>query len=61
MVRLIVTKDKQLKNIKISAATKSLENNVLTVLQKQKVTQPGKKDGIPVDTQISLTLMFTIN
>ena len=61
MVRLIVTKDKQLKNIKISAATKSLENNVLTVLQKQKVTQAGKKDGIPVDTQISLTLMFTIN
>ena len=61
MVRLIVTKDKQLKNIKIRAATKSLENNVLTVLQKQKVTQAGKKDGIPVDTQISLTLMFTIN
>ena len=58
MSRMGLTK---LKNIKISAATKSLENNVLTVLQKQKVTQPGKKDGIPVDTQISLTLMFTIN
>ncbi len=61
MVRLIVTKDKQLKNIRIRAATKSLEENVLTVLQQQKVTQAGKKDGIPVDTEVTLILMFTIN
>ncbi|MFK7747400.1 MAG: hypothetical protein AB8B65_03340 [Kordia sp.] len=60
MVRLIVTKDKQFKNIRIRAATKTLEDNVLTILQKQKVTQAGKKDGIPVDTEITLVLMFTI-
>ncbi len=61
MARLIVTKDKQLKDIKVRAATKSLEKLFLTVLQKQKVTQAGKKDGIPVDTNVSLTFMFTIN